>query len=534
MDISALLKLLETNSISKTDFREGFKTVQRERAFEADSIFTSIYMDSDLDSIFSNFDVNGDGTIDEADKLTEEILGDELMTEEDLEMLVEEFTNMFEEAPVGETPEVEEPKKTEKTKKSKHRSSSSSNSDGDKKPTSKDYSKMSADQLKSELSTAKNTLAEKQEILNNIINGSDSALKALQDNIDSAQTAFQNLLQQVAPELAEKYKQAKEDLDNHNQAINDKNVAINEKQASIDSLKSDISNLDGQISSYESAIVNLEAEQGKEGAPDDLGSRIADLRAKKQAAEDAKTQKQSELDTVNTELEQLKSELSDLEAQTSEKEQAVQALEVQISELNNEELNTLKEAVTQAQSEYDAKRSSMMSEAQAAVTTAQAEVNKIQAALDARQKSDIENEGKVNKMPTTEEELAAYGFDTAEKRDAWNHLVPEMKEAIVALTDYAKSQGIKITYNSKISIFRTYEEQARIYKKSRPGYAAKPGHSRHESGEAVDITIPGADKNNPNDPKYKKLAQFWEGMGYTWGGRWNSCEPWHFDLRKKK
>ena len=145
----------------------------------------------------------------------------------------------------------------------------------------------------------------------------------------------------------------------------------------------------------------------------------------------------------------------------------------------------------------------------------------------------INEENSTSSLPITDEELAAYGFDTEAKREAWSHLVPEMQEAIVDLTDYARESGIEVTYNSKISIFRTFEEQVEIYNSSRPGYAAKPGNSRHESGEAVDITIPGADKNDPNDPSYKLLGKYWQSLGYTWGGTWNHCEPWHFDLRQK-
>lgn len=135
-------------------------------------------------------------------------------------------------------------------------------------------------------------------------------------------------------------------------------------------------------------------------------------------------------------------------------------------------------------------------------------------------------------MNLSDKQLTEYGFDTPEKRQGFRSLKPEMQHAVVKLTDYAKSEGIKITYKSKRSIFRTRAEQEAIYRTARPGFAAKPGSSRHEAGEAVDITIPGANSSNKNDPQYKKLAAFWQNMGYTWGGNWNNCEPWHFDLRK--
>ena len=109
-------------------------------------------------------------------------------------------------------------------------------------------------------------------------------------------------------------------------------------------------------------------------------------------------------------------------------------------------------------------------------------------------------------MNLSDKQLAEYGFDTPEKRQGFRSLKPEMQHAVVKLTDYAKSEGIKITYKSKRSIFRTRAEQEAIYRTARSGYAAKPGSSRHETGEAVDITIPGANSSNKNDPQYKKIS----------------------------
>lgn len=140
------------------------------------------------------------------------------------------------------------------------------------------------------------------------------------------------------------------------------------------------------------------------------------------------------------------------------------------------------------------------------------------------------------RLKLSDAELKRYGFDTPSKVDAFNHLTPKMQRELVDLTKYAESQGIKITYGSKISIFRSYEEQARLYRQKGSRGAAKPGSSLHESGKAVDITIVGANSHDKNDPQYKKLAAYWENKGYRWGGRWGypgcrtKCEPWHFDL----
>jgi LAS superfamily LD-carboxypeptidase LdcB len=141
---------------------------------------------------------------------------------------------------------------------------------------------------------------------------------------------------------------------------------------------------------------------------------------------------------------------------------------------------------------------------------------------------------KSNPLNLSDAKLTEYGFDTAEKREGFKKLKPEMQRAVVELTEYALSQGMKIAYASKRCIFRTREDQEKIYNSSKKGYAAKPGKSRHETGEAVDITIVGANSHDKFDPKYQKLAQKWQSMGYTWGGNWKCSEPWHFDLRASK
>ncbi len=140
------------------------------------------------------------------------------------------------------------------------------------------------------------------------------------------------------------------------------------------------------------------------------------------------------------------------------------------------------------------------------------------------------NKSNLPKLQISNERLTQMGFNTASKREGWNSLKPEMQRSLVKLTEYAESKGIKIGYNSKRSIFRTYQEQAQIYKTARKGYAARPGHSRHESGEAVDINILSGNKEGAR----KILGQYWEKMGYTWGGRWRHTETWHFDLRPKR
>ena len=70
------------------------------------------------------------------------------------------------------------------------------------------------------------------------------------------------------------------------------------------------------------------------------------------------------------------------------------------------------------------------------------------------------------------------------------------KELRWRVVEYAKA--FKELHNRPIlitSAFRTFKEQQDLYKRSRKGYAAKPGYSRHEKGFAIDINKTDLDDN---------------------------------------
>jgi len=72
------------------------------------------------------------------------------------------------------------------------------------------------------------------------------------------------------------------------------------------------------------------------------------------------------------------------------------------------------------------------------------------------------------------------------------------------------------------STYRSRTEQARLYDRYRRGLsrypAAPPGHSLHEYGRAIDMTVRS---------QQQALGEFWERYGMRWGGRFN--DPVHYD-----
>lgn len=411
-NISALLKFIKGTSVSKEDFVEGFKKVQKEGNFGSGSIFNSDFSTSQIESIFDDFDANGDGTIDKLDNLSKNIFTDEKFGNKDIKLLVDEFNNMLAEGLMDDAPLSPT---TQASASNPFSSGSPSSSGGDDPVQAPDSTpnleSMTADELQGKLTDAQGTLSTNQDALNSIIDGSDSTLKGLQGDIDTAEEQFRTMLQQVEPQLAEQYATAKDNLNAHNQAIADKKVEINKTQSNIDTLTGEVANLDSQLSAFDSAIAELKAQEGSENAPDDLASKIAEAESQRQAVQEQRDAKQAELDKANEELNTLNGELSELESQTAEKEQAVNLAETEISKLKNEDLNTLKSNIQTAQLAYNTKQAEMMSAAEKAVSDAQSEVGKIQSALNTRQAEDIQKEHAVLSLKDAEKIFKTMGLD---------------------------------------------------------------------------------------------------------------------------
>lgn len=103
-----------------------------------------------------------------------------------------------------------------------------------------------------------------------------------------------------------------------------------------------------------------------------------------------------------------------------------------------------------------------------------------------------------------------------------SRLDPKMQEKTMALLDYAKSKGLKVTITSG---YRTQEEQEEL-QRTRPQFAAKK--SLHCQGKAIDIGISGG-----SDDDYALLGKYAvDNLGMRWGGNFKSTpkERWHFDM----
>src|SRR5262249_42877829 len=99
--------------------------------------------------------------------------------------------------------------------------------------------------------------------------------------------------------------------------------------------------------------------------------------------------------------------------------------------------------------------------------------------------------------------------------------------ALAALIAAAARESLTITIDDA---HRTYEQQGMLWDKysgSEPGRAARPGHSEHEAGLAIDLGLPteaAADWVAANAWQFGFLLSYPKGKEKTPGFRY---EPWH-------
>ena len=118
---------------------------------------------------------------------------------------------------------------------------------------------------------------------------------------------------------------------------------------------------------------------------------------------------------------------------------------------------------------------------------------------------------------------------SARKTDGGAFLLhAEAQPALAALIEGAAAASFTVTISSA---HRTYEEQAALWDDlsvSEPGRAARPGHSEHEIGLAVDLGFApdaGADWAAANAWQYGFVLSYPQHKQKTTGFRF---EPWHF------
>ena len=545
MNTDALDNLLKTNPVSKDTFIQNFKNIQNNKVYSDGSIFASSYTENQLEDIYSKFDTNGDGQIDRYDTIDEETFSEENMSQEDLNLFVEGLNSLLQ---MQQALSSSFPASTGASEASSGSSSGGgypSVQSGDDSSTpapennnsgEKNYSSMTADELKTELESANNSLTQNQNELNNITDGSNSELTGLKEDINKKEEAYQQKMNEVAPELAKEYETAKTDLDTHKQNIDNQNVIINTQKAKIESLSAEVNGLQSQIASYDEAISALQSKTGTEEETEGLSGKISELEKERDEAKAKMEAKQAELTTLQeTELPNAQAVLAELENQTPIKEQALQTIQGEIDKLNNEELTTLKGEVETAQSAYDDKKTALKTEAEKNVNEAKEKVASIQEELKTKQTEEIKSKADVynptelyNSLGLKEQGLSFENFNFM--LEGYKNL-EDKGNGRVSLVDEVNHNCYVIDMNSKklIGKYRvsTGHKQEDIDKANQANsYHATPGgwlkvgnthYGRKYNGNAM--TLIGLEDCNKNTESRAVIAHHIDyGIGYnTWG-----------------
>lgn len=373
--------------------------------------------------------------------------------------------------------------------------------------------------------------AEKNELEKN----AEKDIKAEEDNI---QKAMEDASSGLTASQVQEYNNEKNRI---NGQIKEQDGIIKTTTSSLSENQAKLATIPATISAFDEQISNLKASMTTGTTKDDkdknqrINTKIKNLTTEKKAKEKEKENLEKQIKTDSQALETAKGKKSELE--TEQNGLLDKFLEDNKDKIPMEIQTSIRKSQTKIQSiksEKETKTNSLNNEIQTLRNgleelKAKNNTNEI---IDKNKESSFDANGNrigTRKMPSTPEEYAKYGLETAREIDRFERCHQASKEAIIDLLDYAMEQGMTVRIGASL---RTYEEQVALYRGGENKMAAKPGTSMHESGQAFDISIEGANRRNPNDPKFKKLGEIWANKGYRWGGYWkNQCEPWHFDTK---
>lgn len=258
-----------------------------------------------------------------------------------------------------------------------------SNPSGNQTTQEKTLDNMSKEELNSELNSAQSDLSDKQNNLSAILNGSDSQIAQLQQNVDVAYDIYQEELKNLDEDLAKQVDELKSDIDNKENEIDNKEQEISNQESTVNNAKTAYNNAVSTTKTLKNSLSVLKSTDTSNMTPEqkaEINSKIADLEAKirnsQKAEENAKTawdNEKEKLDQLNEEKETLQSELNSLNDQMNSFEEEIAQKYPQIQEFLN--------AYNDAKDEYDNYKKEAISNAKSEVQSAQNYVNEIQTAI---------------------------------------------------------------------------------------------------------------------------------------------------------
>ena len=399
-NIFSKIQSLISNNISYSEFVKKFEELQEgEKTSDDNDNDKSIFSDftkSDIQQIFENFDINGDGKLEESEFSTyQENYSKDInnvfeymtqdMSEEDFDKIFEKYQSLsnfdnnmigqffdcadsnndgkidkeeleqFEKKfinsnPTQETPEVKNTPQSTASGSSGGVGGTYSSGDMGSVTTQensgpKEYSDMNLSELESakstaesELSTAQSELdtAQQQEVTaQNAYDTAETNAEKKYTEMQNLNTEMQNAIEQDK-NITEKQKTALAEIEEN---LNTNQEAIETTKTSISSTESSITQKESEITQKESSITQKEsAISAQQSTISDLYSQLQNVSSgstdeERQAAIEKRQQLKSQISSAQQKMQELESEKAQLEQEKNNLETEKQALESKLSEL---------------------------------------------------------------------------------------------------------------------------------------------------------------------------------------------------------
>ncbi len=274
---------------------------------------------------------------------------------------------------------------------------------------------MTREELNAELTTAESDLSEQQDVLSSLLDGSDTKLQEMNENIDLLYNAYLNELESVDKEMAKDVNNLKEDIDAKQKDIDSKDQEIANQESVVADSKTAYENSVSNREQLETSLATLKStstENMDESQVAELNAKIAELTTKVSEAEKAEEnakeawdEAQEKLDKLNEERDNLQIEFDKLNEQMTELEKAIVEKYPKIQE------SLL--AYNNAKKERDTYKSEAVSTAKSEVQTAQAYVNDINTAINKLDNKEIEKEYSLDPLNMYDSEEGSRLVDVA-------------------------------------------------------------------------------------------------------------------------
>ena len=242
---------------------------------------------------------------------------------------------------------------------------------------------MSKEELNSELNSAQADLSDKQNTLSAILDGSDSQIAKLQQNIDDSYDTYLEQLENVDEDLAEQVDNLKTDIDSKEDEIDSKEQEISDQESTVSDSETAYNNAVSSRKNLENILSTLKSMDTSDMDSDkkaELSSRISTVQTQLDNAKKKEEETKTAWDEAEDKLKQLNDEKDSLQADLDELNEQMTALEEEITQ-KYPEIQQYLDAYNTAKDEYDSYKQEAISNAKADIQESQNYVNEVQTAI---------------------------------------------------------------------------------------------------------------------------------------------------------